>query len=211
MCIRDRASNTQLLLTKYRAIQLFNFIFLHAEFESSREAVDLALEEVAACSDFMDDHTLLIINYKAAIYFFALNELDRAESMADQVIDSPDSLRMDLKGFARILRLIIYYERADEDSMERKARTAYNFLEQQENLGALQLTVLDFINKLGNIYPQDIKKSFIALKKELEALKENPIQARALLYFDIISYLDAKIQNKSFAQVIREKVIKENA
>ena len=155
----------------------------------------------------MDDHTLLIIYYKVAIYYFATGDLDMALSMADRVIKSPDSLRVDLKGFARILRLIIYYERADEDRMERKTRTTYSYLKQQQNLGAMQVAILDFINKLGTIYPHDIKKGFKALKKELEALKNDPIEARSLLYFDIISYLDAKIQGKSFGQIVKEKVL----
>lgn len=203
------ASNTQLLLTKYRAIQLLNYSFLHAEFDSSQEPVSQALTQVEENKEFMDDHTLLIIYYKAAIYYFATNDLDKALNMANKVIKSPDSLRVDLKGFARILRLIIYYERADEDRMERKTRTAYSYLKQQQNLGAMQVAILDFINKLGTIYPHDIKKGFEALKEELEALESDPIQARSLLYFDIISYLDAKIQGKSFAAVVKEKVLRE--
>jgi len=203
---RALESNTQLLLTKYRAIQLFNFIFLHAAFDDSRESVDMALAEVEANMEFMDDHTLLIIYYKAAIYFFAINDLERAIEMANKVVDRPGNLRVDLKGFARILRLIIYYEEADEDRMERKAITASNYLEKQQNMGAMQVAILDFINKLGTIYPQDLKKAYSTLKEQLEVLKENPIEARSLLYFDIISYLDAKIQGKTFAQVVKEKV-----
>lgn len=200
------AGNTQLLLIKYRAIQLFNFIFLHAAFESSEEAVELALKEIEANQNFIDDHTLLIIRYKAAIYYFAINELEKAINLANKVIQNTDNLRVDLKGFARILRLIIYYEKADEDSLERKVKTTYIYLKQQENLGVLQLAILNFINKLGTIFPQDIRKGFAALREELTALQGDPIEARALLYFDLISYLDAKIQGKTFAKVIEEKV-----
>ena len=67
------ASNTVLLLTKYRAIQLFNSIFLHANFQEQLSVVEETLQKVGLHKDFMDRHTLLIITYKAAIFFFALN------------------------------------------------------------------------------------------------------------------------------------------
>ena len=205
------ASNTALLLTKYRAIQLLNYAFLHGVFDDSLEAVEMALEQVAHSKDFLDRHTLLIIHYKAAIYFFARNELDRALQHADEVVKDPDNLRSDLKGFARIVRLIIYYERAEDDLMERKIRTTYSYLKQQHNLGKYQVTILDFINKLGTIYPQDIKKGFGALKEQLVALQGDKFQSRPLLYFDIISYLDAKIEGRTFAEIVKRKVAERNS
>lgn len=200
------ASNTTLLLTKYRAIQLFNAIFMRANFREELSAVEATLEAVEVHSDFMDRHTLLIINYKAAIYFFALNDYERALELVNRVINDKGNLRSDLKGFARIVRLIIFYEQADEDSLERKTRSTYVYLKQQENLGDFQVAILEFIKNLGNIYPQDIRRGFSGLKTQLEVLKEDKYQSRPLLYFDIISYLDAKIQGKTFAEVVREKV-----
>ncbi len=202
------ASNTTLLLTKYRAIQLFNAIFLHADFEEQRTVVEATLEAVAANQDLMDRHTWLVINYKAAIYFFALNEYERALELANEVINDKGNLRSDLKGFARIVRLIIFYEQADEERLERKIRTTYAYLKQQENLGDFQAAILEFIKDLGNIYPQDIKRGFGGLKAQLELLKEDKYQSKPLLYFDIISYLDAKIEGKSFAEVVKGKVVR---
>lgn len=200
------ASNTTLLLTKYKAIQLFNAIFLHADFEEQRAVVEATLEAVAANQDLMDSHTWLVIHYKAAIYFFALNEYERALELANEVIDDKGNLRSDLKGFARIVRLIIFYEQADEERLERKIRTTYAYLKQQENLGDFQAAILEFIKDLGNIYPQDIKRGFGGLKAQLELLKEDKYQSKPLLYFDIISYLDAKIEGKSFAEMVKRKV-----
>lgn len=199
------ASNTQLLLVKYRAIQLFNHLFLHARFEDSLEEVNRTLEQVEDGKFFMDRHTLLIVYYKAAIYFFARNDLERALSLINLVISDQDNLRSDLKGFARIVRLIIFYEKADEDLMERKIKTTYSYLKQQQNLGEFQSAILDFLDKLGSIYPQDIKKGFVALKQKLESLQSNKFKNKPLLYFDIISYLDAKIEGISFSEVVKRK------
>jgi hypothetical protein len=200
------ASNTALLLTKYRAIQLFNSIFLHASFTLQLAEVEDTLEAVKEHQDFMDRHTLLIIYYKAAIYFFALHAYDRALELMEHVIEDKGNLRSDLKGFARIVRLIILYEQAEEDKLERKIRTTYAYLKLQENLGAFQSAILEFIKDLGNIYPQDIKEGFRGLKAQLEQLREDKYQSRPLLYFDIISYLDAKIEGKTFAAIVKRKV-----
>lgn len=199
------ASNTSLLLTKYRAIQLFNSIFIHANFNEQLTAVEDTLEAVEVHKEFMDRHTWLIINYKAAIYFFALYDYERALELVNHVINDKGNLRSDLKGFARIVRLIIFYEQADEERLERKVRTAYAYLKQQENLGDFQVAILEFIKNLGNIYPQDIKRGFTGLKTKLELLKEDKYQSKPLLYFDIISYLDAKIEGKPFSEIVGRK------
>lgn len=202
------ASNTALLLTKYKAIQLFNSIFLHADFHERSEMVEKTLEAVEVHRDFMDRHTQLIIYYKAAIYFFAIDDYERALEMVNRVINDKGNLRSDLKSFARIVRLIIFYEQADEERLERKVRTAYAYLKVHENLGEFQVAILDFIKALGTYYPQEIKKGFSGLKSHLELLKEDRFQSKPLLYFDVISYLDAKIEGKSFVEVVKRKTLR---
>ena len=200
------ASNTQLLLAKYKAMQSLNLVFLNASFAENRETVEAALEEVLKNEAFMDKHTLLILYYKAGIFYFALNDYEKALSYLNRLIDDPENLRSDLKGFGRIVRLIIYYEKADEDKMERRIKTTYAFLKRQESLGEFQHTILDFLDNLGNIFPQDIKKGFSSLKEKLEALKADKYKSKALLYFDIISWLDAKIEGISFGEAVKKKV-----
>ena len=201
-------SNAQILLLKYKSMQTFNRVFLNGCFEESRKDIIENIEQVSLNSAFVDKHSLLIINYKAGIYFFTVNEYDQALSHLDFLILDSENLRNDLKAFARIVQLIIYYESADDDRLERAILTTYNFLRKQENLIEFHVTILEFIKKLDHIFPQDILKGFKILKERLEQLKANKYQTQFLLYFDIISWLDAKIEGKTFAEIVKRKILK---
>lgn len=200
------ASNTQMLLLKYKAIQTFNLVFLTAEFEQHFESINHMLNEIHSNEEVFDKHNRTVIFYKAAVYFFAVEDYDRSNEYLNRLILDGDKIRSDLKSFARIISLIIDYELANENQLERKLRSAYGYLNQQENLGDFQRTILDFLQNLGGIYPHEIKKGFKGLKADLEALEKDPYAKKTLLYFDIISWLDSKIESKSFAKIVKHKV-----
>jgi len=45
-------------------------------------------------------------------------------------------------------------------------------------------------------------------KKDLKPLKNNAYEKRAFIYFDIISWLESKIENRSNQLIIREKAMR---
>jgi hypothetical protein len=200
------ASNTQMLLLKYKAIQTFNMVFLTAEFEQHRPMIEAMLSEIEANEEVFDKHNRTVIYYKAGVYFFALEDYEKSNFYFNKLIQDGDKIRSDLKGFARIISLIMDYEMANEGNLDRKLKSAYGYLNQQQNLGEFQTAILDFIQDLGKFYPQEIKKGFKSLKARLEELEKDRFAKKTLLYFDIISWLDAKIADKSFAEIVREKV-----
>ena len=51
-----------------------------------------------------------------------------------------------------------------------------------------------------------VKKRFLALKEQMETLKNNKFEKRAFLYFDMISWLESKIENKPVQTIIKDKV-----
>ena len=64
------------------------------------------------------------------------------------------------------------------------------------------------INHLTLHLKKNLKEYFANLKAKFEALAKDPYEKYALDYFDFISWTESKIENKPFAQVIREKNLK---
>jgi len=53
-----------------------------------------------------------------------------------------------------------------------------------------------------------LQSAFADLLDHLIPLTTNPYEKRAFVYFDIISWLESKIQNRPVKEVIREKALK---
>ncbi|OEK04724.1 hypothetical protein [Roseivirga misakiensis] len=197
-------SNARTLFTKYKAIQHFNNVFLKKDFRDQTSSTTKVLADVATIRSSIDMHSLMVIYYKAGVFYFAISDYETAKSYLNKVVAYSDNLRTDLKGFSRIIDILIAYDTGDIDLMESKIKSALNYIKKEDNLGEFQKSFLSLISGIGQIYPQDLKKSFIELRHHLERLKKNPLDAKPLLYFDLISWLDAKIEGKTFLEIVQK-------
>ena len=107
--------------------------------------------------------------------------------------------------FSRVLSLIAHYEAGMDYNLDVQIRSTYKFLIKMNDLQAVQKEMIKFLRSLGDFYPQDIKREFIKLHARLKQYEDHPYEKRAFLYLDILSWLECKIENKSVAQIIKEK------
>ena len=73
------------------------------------------------------------------------------------------------------------------------------------DLHEVQKSLIRFVKKLGEIYPQDLKQAFKDLHKELKIHEQDPYERRSFLYLDILSWLESNIHNKPIGEIIRSK------
>lgn len=67
--------------------------------------------------------------------------------------------------------------------------------------------VLQFIRKkMPRIHTaKQQMKAFVELRNDFVEIADDEYESKAFEYFDYISWLDSKIEKKSFAEVVREK------
>ncbi len=199
------ASNTQVLLVKYKALQAFNYVFLTAEFNANEDRIDEVMKQVKTNEKYIDKHNQIVINYKASVFYFALQQYETSRFYLNKLLNDNDSLRSDLKGYARIISILVDYDTGEEQYFEQKLKSAYDYIVFEENLGQVQEVFLDFMGKIGQIYPQDLKKGFMSLKAEIDKVNHGDFSRKTLLYFDLMSWIEAKIEGRSFAEVVKAK------
>lgn len=120
---------------------------------------------------------------------------------------SIEGIRDDIQCFARILSLIVHFEMKKYDLLEYTVKSTCLFLNKRKRLYQVETIVLDFIKKqLPRINSQkELIKAFTRLRKNIEEIIKDPFEKKALEYFDFISWLESKIENRPFAEIIREK------
>jgi hypothetical protein len=124
----------------------------------------------------------------------------------EKIINNKDlKMREDLLCFSRILNLIAHYEAGLDYNIDQLIVSTYKFLLKMNNLQQVQRRIIIFLKKLGEIYPQDLRKEFIKLHNELIKYEDHPHEKRAFLYLDIISWLESKIQNTTVEKIVQQK------
>lgn len=197
-------------------LNLFKTIYLHeinrhymlGEFTSGTRIVRRLENELDNFIPKLDHHTVLIFYYKIACLYFGASNFKMAVKWLNKIINEKEiALREDIHSFARILRLISYFELGNEELVEYSIKSTYRFLLKKGTLQRYQNLILGF---LRNSQRFDTQKKLIAaftdLKTEMQKLQNSRYEKRAFLYFDIISWLESKIENRPVENIIKEKI-----
>ena len=156
---------------------------------------------------------LVLYDHISNIYF-GIGQYKKALFWLNKILNYPEfNLREDVYCYARIYNLIIHYELDNNDLMEYTVKSTFRFLHKRNRLYKFENIILDFI---GKKLPKLISSkqqifAFKELKKKLEIAVKDPYEEKALDYFDFISWLKSKIENRSFAEIVKEKAYNKNS
>jgi hypothetical protein len=134
-------------------------------------------------------------------YKLALKWLVKANIAEDS------NLRQDLECIGRIMEIVLHYELGKSDVMEYRIKSTYRFLASKQKMYQLEKIILTSIRKLINVNSKEESIQFFRqLKSSLEPIVKDPLESRFLVYFDIMSWLESKIEKKKFEEVVKSKL-----
>lgn len=197
-------------LLKYIYLHKINAYFIVGDFDGGIQMISRLEEGIQTFIDRLDKHASIIFYYKIACLYFGAEDYSRTALWTQKIIGMPAvDLRQDIHCFARILNLIAHFELGNTDSIEYYLRSTYRFLAKKHDLRLYQTYILRFIKELElSITEEELVNKFKKLRSQLLPLTTRAYEKRAFIYFDIISWLESKIQKRSVQEVIREKAQK---
>ncbi len=204
--------NVHKKLFKYSYVHEFNGLFMRGHFTEGVRMLDRIKPQLEAYYNELDAHSRLVMFYKIACLYVGNNEYSESLIWLNKIINTENiDLREDVHGFARILSLICHYELGNQDVIDYYIRSTYRFLLKKKNLQLYQKYILNFLRRLGSarLSNEEMKARFKLLRSQLLPLETNPYEKRAFIYFDIISWLESKIDARTVQAVIREKAEKQ--
>lgn len=110
---------------------------------------------------------------------------------------------------AKILVLIVNYELGNLEQIPYLAKSTYRFFQKRKQLFSFEKKILHFFSRelpKASGQKKESISSFKELRKELLKEKTSDHKKRRVLqYFDLMSWLDSKIEEKSFIDIIKKK------
>jgi len=143
----------------------------------------------------------------SCIHFCAGNYVTANKYLQELLSMSDLSQRTDILAFARILSMMIQFEMGKQDLLEYTVRSAYRFLLKRKRLYKFEDIILTFIRKKAPLIDsqKEMLQAFKELHDELLPLTKDPFEKNAFSYFDMLSWLQSKIQGRPFAMILKEK------
>jgi hypothetical protein len=185
---------------------LLRLYVFKGDFEKAVQLVEPIEQGIKAYAENIHAGRSISMNYYIAYAYLGLKEYITALRWINKIISGKTDLSSDLLCFSRLLNLILHIELDNQLQLEYVFKSTYSYFMKRERLFKLEGCFLRFMKKnTEKMSASKQKDLFILLKDELSLLLTDPYEYRALEYFDFISWLVSKIENKPFMQVVQEK------
>jgi hypothetical protein len=162
--------------------------------------------ELEKVSNKFTPRHLMIINYNLMYLELVNSNFKEALRWSNKILNEESSIQNDIYNFTKIIRLIIYFELRDMDLLHYTLKNTRLFLNKRDRLYKSESTIIQYLKKASKIeFSKNRIPIFLKMKIELLTLFElDPHEKKVLNYMDFISWVDSKIENCSFAEIMRE-------
>ena len=167
--------------------------------------IEEKLEEYAL---FLDQHRILVFNYKIATLYFGNGDYETSIDYLYRIINKPVDLRNDLQCYARLLHLMAHYELGNFSLMESLTKSVYRFMARMENLTVVEEEMFKFLRVSFQASRNKLQQEFEQFLQNIKHLEKNRFETRSFAYLDIISWLESKVYHKPMHEIIHEKYLK---
>lgn len=201
--------NIRLLIFKYKSTHTINRYFVLGKFTEGTAIIPGIAKQLEEFESQLNAHYILIFYYKFACMYFGASDYQKVSYWCSRILNTKEvDLRSDIYIFARILILISNWELGNIDLVEYYIKSTYRYLFKKRSLQRFYLIIMRFLRNLGTISNDQLIDAFAGLKGQLEPLTSDPYEKLPFIYFDTISWLESKIENRKVEEVIREKAVK---
>ncbi len=181
--------------------------FMLGTFAEGLKLVPMVEEKMKEYDLFLDDHQILIINFKIATLYFGSGNYSVAIDYLQKIISGEVDLRSDLQSYARLMHIMAHYELGNYEIIESLIKSVYRYMSKMENLTVVEEEMFKFLRKAINVHKQKRKPLFEQLLAKIKYLESRPFETRSFSYLDIISWVESKVVDKTMAEIIHEKYL----
>ncbi len=149
-----------------------------------------------------------LYHFYVANVYFGVSDFKSANKHINEIINNSIEYNNDVTCIAQLMSLVIHYELGNSDLLAYRIKSVYRFLNKRDCLELTITHVLDFLRKSAKVKNnlKTDKDRFIELRAQIEEdLKLDPIQKDVIEYFDILSWLDSRIENVPFIEIAKAK------
>lgn len=163
---------------------------------------------------YVDKDLELIIQYNLALLYFMSGNLKMAQQWLNRILnDHKHEYIQDVVAFAQLINVFLQLEKTlqpggthSEDLVQHRLVAVQRYLQKRKRLYRTEKLMLQFLAQwLKTNSTGDRKKLMVYTRKSFDQLALEPLEKPALEFFDFSSWLTARIENRSFAEVVAEK------
>ncbi|MDE3248994.1 MAG: hypothetical protein KGO82_10065 [Bacteroidota bacterium] len=164
-------------------------------------------EKLQAYDLFIDNHRIMVLNYKIASLYFGSEDYGTCIDYLQKIINQQLDIRDDLQSYARLLHLIAHFEMGNYELMEYLTKSVYRFMAKKQHVTVVEEEVFKFLRRSFHLPRARLRTELEAFLQKIKQFENNRFETRAFAYLDIISWVEGKVYQKPMATIIHDKYL----
>ena len=212
--LKKTASSTLSSQTKIIQIQYYTNIYIEETsiyiklgwFEKALPLVDKIKIKLKEEQTHITDEIKLLLYMNIAKIYFGLNNYDESHIWINKILNNKKTAsRGDVQNFAKFMNLILHFELGNMILLQNILKSTEKSIKKTAFLYHAEKIIIEMIKKSLDIHSStELKKLFSISKNKLLATFNDSFESQILDYFDLVSWLESKIQGKPFSNVLQE-------
>ncbi|MDG1476085.1 MAG: hypothetical protein P8Q14_02975 [Vicingaceae bacterium] len=169
--------------------------------------VPVILKGIEEYDGKINNEEVMLFYYNISRAYFGVGDYKNALKYINLVLNNSETgLREDVYTFARLVNLIIHFELGNYDLLDYTLKSTKRFVTKSlKNYKFETIFLKDFKKLLKNKDVDNLQNLYLDFKNDVIEVLKDPYETAANEYFDFISWLDAKIENKTSEEIIKAK------
>ena len=183
-----------------------NLYFMKGQFEKGLPLVREIEAQLSENALFIDQHRILVLHYKMALFYFAGQNYSACIDYAQKIINEAIDLRYDLQGNARLLHLIAHYEEGNYDLMQYLSKSVQRFLSKDKVLSPMEGEVFRVLRATPRLSKAQLKQQLLQFMEESgKARNRNHLTPYTSGSAYLHIWIESKATSKTIDQLVQEK------
>lgn len=200
-----KSESTQRLIHYYSLALEFQFYTQNSHFHKAKELLPTVLKVLEEAELQVFGLTMLYIElcYSVAYTYFALGDYEASETWVSETLNyQKERLREDIMCLAHLLHVVNHTEMGNFQYLDYKLRSTYNFILRMKKTQKFEKATLQLLKKVIQARDKEERLHLITVYLEkIRALLDDPAERMMLKNFDMISWLEGRLQGKKFLEV----------
>lgn len=199
------------LFTSWSVLELYTYYHSGRFEEGGKRLEDVIERSIQKRYVDMNPVNLLALNFNTIRVYYGANQYRKAlRRIAAIINERADDIGNDIVCFLYLLRLMIHIEVSDDDLIASIGRSTANFLQKKKRLYRTETLILGLSQKIVDKSPKERIDLFEKTKIAFDKISGMKSEERLIEYFDFSSWFTSRINQRSFAEVFREKLLRKN-
>jgi len=182
-----------------------NLHFMMGTFAEGLKMVPALEAKLAEYELYIDNHRLLVFNYKVANLYFGSGDFGTAIDYLQKIINGNIDLRIDLQCYARLIHLMAHYELGNFEIIDSLIKSVYRFMARMENLTVVEEAMFKFLRNSFHLPRNKMQQELENFLHQIKQFENNRFETRSFAYLDIISWVESKVYRKPLSEIIADK------